>query len=545
MSRTVSKMGRKLKRFGAAGRRTMKRLNRAINRVGMALATGLKAGFIAATVALAGLAVVIGRVAGQMDKLAKQSKRLDFPIEELQQWQFVAQQAGLTTEEFSKGLDTFSKTVGEAKLGQGALTTMLKRNDPAFLKQLKNTKDTSEAFDLYIKKMQSIDDPQKRMAFGALAFGRAGKKLGNIATLTADEIAKLKKEMLDNGIVTAEQAKAAENFNDAMNSMKLRVMGFLYEALGPLLPELTKVLREVRAWTVENKELIKTKVIDFVKKLVQGAKDFYQWLIKFNDQYKPIEKIGKALEVVGKLMNWVADNPDKVKAIGTAFLVAAAAIKVFTAALTVASAVAAANPLVLAFAAAVVGVGAAVVQIIRYWDELKIAFGWLWDDIKSIFTDGIGKVLNPIAFLVSSVKDIKAAWDPTKGFFENLWNSIVAVFEGAYNSIEDFVSRIVNTVKSLRLKDLFPSHKNPLGLVGKLAMDFVTNSGGGVTTDGGGATVLPSTVSPEQLMGRSIEEKVSTNKTVLEIKTPPGTSAEVTGQEGTNEGLTIQTSGGA
>jgi hypothetical protein len=315
ISKPLGKMGRRIKRFAARAVRALRRVAAVAARLASVIGRGLKIGLIAAGGALVAFGVILTRTADKMDALAKQSKRLDFDIEALQEWGFVAEQSGISTEEFSKGLDTFAKAIGEAKLGQGTLTTMLKRNDRAFLDQIKNTKDSAEAFDLYIAKMQAIEDPTERVAFGALAFGRAGKKMANIATLDADAIANLRKEMRENGVVTMEQAANAEAFNDALNSAKMTIQGLIFEALGPLLPELKKGLRGFREWVVANKEMIRTKIVKFMKDLVQGAKDFFERAKKFNEQHKPFDKLKRIFEGIGKGLSWIVDNFDLIKSV--------------------------------------------------------------------------------------------------------------------------------------------------------------------------------------------------------------------------------------
>ena len=93
----------------------------------------------------------------------------------------------------------------------------------------------------------------KKASLATAAFGRAGMDMINMANLGADEIDRLRGEMRENGVVTADQAAKAEKYNDMMNRLKLTVTGFVVEALTPLMPMLTEAANAVREWMVANK----------------------------------------------------------------------------------------------------------------------------------------------------------------------------------------------------------------------------------------------------------------------------------------------------
>jgi phage-related protein len=223
-------------------------------------------------VAITGLGVAISRTADDLDNLAKQSRRLEFPIEDLQEWRFVAEQSGIEADQFSKGLDKFAKNFGEMKGGFGTMFSNLKRLDPQLKKQLDGVTDLGQAFDLYIKAMRDAKTPAERAALGAAAFGRSGIKMANITNLTAEEVTKLREEMIANGVATMEQAEAAEAFNDSMNSLKLAAGGFLRDVIVPLLPLLTKAARAIREWAVQNRELISARVEGVIMGIVRGVR---------------------------------------------------------------------------------------------------------------------------------------------------------------------------------------------------------------------------------------------------------------------------------
>jgi hypothetical protein len=268
-TRAIGKIQGKLIKFTAIGSRAMRRLNRVTSRLTKTVTRGLKYGFASAATVTTGLFLAINRTAESMDALAKRARTIDFPIEKFQEYRFVAEQSGVQTEVFEKSMQKFARVIGDAKNGTGSLYTILRKNDRGLLRQIRGTKDTSEAFEIMVDSIRKVEDPTRKASLAAATFGRAGVDMINMANLGADEIEKLRKQMRENGIVTAEQAEKAEAYNDMMNRVKKTVVGFMVDGLTPLMPIITDVADHTRAWMVENRKIITSKF-----------KAYLDWLVK-------------------------------------------------------------------------------------------------------------------------------------------------------------------------------------------------------------------------------------------------------------------------
>jgi len=109
-----------------------------------------------------------------------------------------------------------------------------------------------------------------KAALATAAFGRQGLKFLNIAEQSEGALKALRREQRENGVITQEQAKAAEAYNDALNSLKRAAMGFIQQALMPMLPLLTDFIRGFREWTIANRELVSGKILEFFKFVVNN-----------------------------------------------------------------------------------------------------------------------------------------------------------------------------------------------------------------------------------------------------------------------------------
>jgi hypothetical protein len=286
-TRAIGKIQSRLIKFTAIGSRAMRRLNRVTSRLTQTVTRGLKYGFASAATVTTGLFLAINRTAESMDALAKRARTIDFPIEKFQEYRFVAEQSGVQTEVFEKSMQKFARVIGDAKNGTGSLYTILRKNDRGLLRQIRGTKDTSEAFEIMVDSIRKVEDPTKKASLAAATFGRAGVDMINMANLGANEIEKLRKQMRENGIVTAEQAEKAEAYNDMMNRVKKTVVGFMVDGLTPFMPIITDVADHTRAWMVENRKIITSKF-----------KAYLDWLVKnFSKIVDYAKKIGIAIGI--------------------------------------------------------------------------------------------------------------------------------------------------------------------------------------------------------------------------------------------------------
>ena len=398
VSRPVKRMQGNVSRFTKAMERGFRRANRVVGKITRAMRTGATRVGFATVAALTGVGLALNSVADRADALAKRARNLKFPIEALQEWQFVAEQSGLSTAEFDKSLDSFAKRIGEARAGTGAMVTILKKMNPELLKQLKNSKNVDEALEIYIQAMRDTELATDKAALANAGFGKSGLKMVGIAELSVDAVKKLRNEQRENGVMTQQQAEAAEAYNDAVNTLKRTIQGFVQTALIPLMPFLTQAAENTRKWLIANKNVVSDKVIKFAKDLVENFSDVVKWL--------------------------------KRVATGVVALVALnIALGVFTGVMTAVNVVMAANPIVLITLAVLAFVAAAVLMV-KKWEKVKVFFADLWDKLPVGVKDAF-KIIGDA--IMAPVNLVMAAWKPLVDFFTGLWDKITSIVELAKN----------------------------------------------------------------------------------------------------------------
>ena len=201
------------------------------------------------------------------DELATFAVQVGIGVEALQAWRSAAERSDVPVERFNDGLKMFSKNLGMAHAGTGKLASGLKRVSPELLKQLKGTKNIEEALGLYIAAMERVEDPSKRAALAAMAFGSAGEDVQLMAAAGSEALRRYREEKIKDGVVSTEAANRAGQLDDQLirlkqqwTALKLVVGEALAKTLAPLLTKLGE-------WYKANEALIQLRLEATIQKI--------------------------------------------------------------------------------------------------------------------------------------------------------------------------------------------------------------------------------------------------------------------------------------
>ena len=156
------------------------------------------------------------------DAIGKTADSIGVSIDFLQRYQFVAQQAGLSTEEFNKSMQVFTKMTGEAALGTGEAKMVLESLGVSLRNSDGKMKTTEQLFLDFFKATDKVAEANKKAAYFADVFGRAGVK----NTVMAIQGTAAMENMAEaaTGIFSEESIRNAEKFNDTMNKLNRQVI---------------------------------------------------------------------------------------------------------------------------------------------------------------------------------------------------------------------------------------------------------------------------------------------------------------------------------
>ena len=401
MSAPVNRMQNRIGKFTRSAERNMKSLQRVTGRLtrGIKSAAGRIAKFGAAIGIALGIATyaALKKTADAADALAKQSRRLQFPIEQLQEWKFVAEQSGIANEKLDSSIGAFTKRLGEASAGIGPLVTGLKKVNPELLDQLLAADNVADAMLMYINAIRETKKATEKAALANYAFGRSGLDMVNIADNSAEAIKALMIEQRQNGNITMEQAMAAEAYNDAMNSLKKAMTGFMQGVMLPMLPMITATVRGWRDWILANKDFLKQGIEKVFSQIVDNVKQFVAWVKKLDAEQSIFDRIGNALKAILGFMAFLAKHGKTIAIIVGGIVALNAVLGLFIGIMTAVNLVMALNPIGLI----VIGVAALVLgftALYKWAGSVEGAFR-KWAGAMDYVLDRI----NPVYMLIKKV----------------------------------------------------------------------------------------------------------------------------------------------
>lgn len=216
---------------------------------------------------------------------------------------------------------------------------------------------------------------------------------GKVQTVVLTEA--LKKMASEGGMFYRGMEIASKTLSGKISTLKdnisltaAEIGSVLAPALKELVDKLTGVAQQAKAWFVQNKELIKSKLSAFIKGLVDNLPRIIYW---------------------GK----------KILAVIAIFYAFAGAVKVFNAVMLILNAVMMANPITLI----AVAVGLAIAAFILFSDEVD-AF------IEKYF-------------------GVKDATEKIKNFFVETWNWVRDYYVGLFTAIKDYVTIWVRNIQDI------------------------------------------------------------------------------------------------
>lgn len=376
ISRTIDRMQKPI-RAVTARLRTLDRasgfrkLRGAAVGVGRELANlGRRAALLGAVFVAAGARAVLSFV-DATDAIAKTADVAGLGVEALQAYRFAFDRAGVSQEKTDKGLIKFGKTIGELRAGTGTLITLLKKSNPEFLKQLANAENTTDAFDLFIRKLAATENQMDRAALANAGLGRTGQLMANAVKDGIEPFEKLILLASELGFVLDEETvRKGEIAKDVFTDITAVVKGLALQIAGAALPAILEASEGFLTWARANRELIKTRGTEFILALIEGIKSFSR-------------SVTEMLPLVTRVVSVLEDM------VGIVRLLAIVILRKLIFAVVSFGIALASTPLGLFLIALGLLAGAAAL-IFKNWEPIKKFFAGLWTGI----IDGLLSLLN-------------------------------------------------------------------------------------------------------------------------------------------------------
>ena len=214
-------------------------------------------GAVAGVLATGAAAKAISNFAARGDDISDVAHRIGLSAGALQEFQYAAKAADMTSEDLTGVLQKMNNNMGQLKSGTGSLYTNLKATNPQLALQLKHTTDSESAFTALMDAIKGETDVSKRAALAQAAFGKSGQALIDMA----GDLNQKRQEARDSGtIISQEDVDAAQNLHNSLIRIKATGMGVLNTVLAGVAKAILPIVEGLNSWIKANKGFLEQNI---------------------------------------------------------------------------------------------------------------------------------------------------------------------------------------------------------------------------------------------------------------------------------------------
>lgn len=422
----LDKVGGKVKSFGGN-----------VSKAGTSMTKWATGPIMAVGAGMVGLATKTGNYA---DRILDLTDITGMSSDAIQEWAYVADIAGVSTDAVNKAAEGLVRRLPQLEAEGGKATDALGKLGLTYDEMQKMSPE--EQIDKLIYSLSEMEDPLERNAVGSSLFGGAWKDLAPILGMGQDEIAKVRKEAHELGVVMDEDGlNTANGFRQSMERLKNEFGGLFRQLAVDVIPILVDDLLPI----------IRDSIVPMIGQFVEGLSKLAEWFGNLSPGMQ--EMIIKAIAIVAAIGPILVVVGKVISAVGTIislFAKIAPLMKLVGAAFTFLT-----GPIGLAIAAvaAIIAIG---VALWKNWDKVKEFAGALRDKLVEIFTAIKDIVIGIVkAFIEYKLNQFRMMRDLVVGIFNALKDLVVGIVTGLKNLV-------INIITALRdgAVNIFNSAKN-------------------------------------------------------------------------------------
>lgn len=200
-----------------------------------AFTTGLVGGLLSAQAAFEGFMNAINNA----DRLDELSSRLGISTEQLSAWGYAAKLSGTDLESLTGSIQKFSKTVASAADANSRQAELFASLGISVKDAAGNLRDVEDLLPEVADRFKALDNETTETALAMELFGRSGAELLEFLNRGSDGLNKLGNEARDlGGIIDGETAKAAAEFKDQVDQLRVATNALFTQIARELLPDL-------------------------------------------------------------------------------------------------------------------------------------------------------------------------------------------------------------------------------------------------------------------------------------------------------------------
>lgn len=363
-------------------------------------------------------ATVVTKTAAIGDQFDKMSLRTGVAVEDLSALSYAAEISGTNIETVENGLRMLASNIKDASEGVGLAKEAFEKLDIAVVDVEGNLRPTVDVVKEAATKIADLEDETMQVALAGEIFGkRYGSELLPLLKEGGEGIEGLMERAEELGIViSTEAATNAAEYTDAMTDMQSSLAAASRTIGDTLIPAITPLIE-------------------------------------------------KATEIIGKISEWIAANPELVETISEIGVVLLAGGAVIKGLVLVKGAIAAIGTLTTGPIGLLILAVTGIIAIWKNWDEI-VAFVLQWKDnivgyLVELKETATKKVQEMIDWVIEKFEDIANLPKKMKEWGTNAINSFTDGIKNTAGSIFEAITNVASGIANV-MKHESPPPKGPL-----------------------------------------------------------------------------------
>lgn len=413
----------------------LEKTGKGVSDIGKGMTTWVTGPMVAAG---AGLAMLANNTADYADRISDLTAITGMSSNAIQEWQFVAQVAGVETETVTGAVEGLIKRMPQLQAEGGRATEGLQKLGLSFSDLEQMAPD--DMIDTLIESLSSMDDPLERNAIGSSLFGNEWKNIAPILSMGGAAIDEARTKANELGaVMSGDSMASADEYRVGMVELQTQLAAVGRELAESLMPILVD----------EVIPFIQDSVIPAIQGFADGVSGLFNWFNSLDPAMKGVViGIVGLVAIIGPVLMGVGQFLIMISALTKISWVVTAAQWLWNAAVSAFPVVA----IVLGIAAAV----AAIVWMWQNWDSVVTFLKGVWAWMANAFT-------NMISGIVIKLQE----------FGSFLGNIFKKAFDGIIYAITHF--NIFSLINDYIIKPIF---KIDLFAAGKQLIDGLINGAG-------------------------------------------------------------------
>lgn len=212
-----------------------------------------------------GLYELVERSAMAAVNLHHMSQETGITVESLQRLKLIAATTGISTDELNNSINILGRNLTMAKQGSEEARKHFRLFGITTAEIRSGNLTTEQVLARLGSRFEKMKDGPEKAGLAMELFGRSGARMIPFLNSFHKELDPINEKLADMYVITEDQVKSAEEFHIETEVLKNALLKITQVVGFGLLPSVTAIVKQMKLWIVENRQIIISNLTEFVK----------------------------------------------------------------------------------------------------------------------------------------------------------------------------------------------------------------------------------------------------------------------------------------